>query len=91
MLINGGRSPCPMSESPFPAPGSAEHVLYDTHGAGGPDTPEPPITGHDTIHLIGEDGGALCQLDGLGGNLAEVPRIDLDAEIDECEACRAEE
>lgn len=76
-----------MAEIGFPASNSSTKVLYDKQGAGSQATApgRPPITGHDTIHLIDGDGQPVCGVEKVYG--VERARADLHHEIDECEAC----
>lgn len=70
----------------YPAPDSDDVVVYDRGGAGDTGTAEPPIAGHDTIHLLAEDGGPVCGAS-VGANADEVPRSTLATDIDECQPC----
>ena len=72
----------------YPAPDSTDVVVYDTTGAGDTGTAEPPIAGHDTIHLVDEDGEPACGASS-GARGQTVPRNTLAEDIDECQRCLA--
>lgn len=79
----------------FPQAGSSDEVCYSP-GGGGADSKHdaPPVVGHSTIHLPSEDDveTPVCVAEGLiPGNpgISEVgPRVDYDADIDECGYCK---
>lgn len=73
-------------ESPFPAPDADVPVIYDPTGAGGRGGPDPPISGHETIHLPDESGNPRCGAS-AGAKMETVYRSSLSEDIDECSYC----
>lgn len=73
-------------ESPWPACGADVPVVFDPTGAGGTGGPDPPISGHDTIHLPDEQGEPRCGAD-AGAKMETVYRSSLPEDIDECSYC----